>query len=200
MSKVAAEQRDAAIALAASHPTAAEQLALQIEDSWYRAQALAWVARYAPEHDVSRLAQAALQAAADCADPYQQAGAAAWVVRALEERGRRDEALTMLEVALQAVPRIARDASRSQALFLLFQAAFTTGVEVRRSLLFALAEIYDRDPHWRIARNYHDALQITAAVDPDFARRMAAGSDDARRLEREAAVGGDPRQPRAFFW
>jgi len=199
MTEAAARARDAAIALVHTDIAKAEARAAAVDDPWYRAQALAWVARYAPEHDVIRIARRALQAAADCADPYQQAGSTAWVVRALLERGLRDDALTMLELALQSVPRIDRTASRSEALFLLFQAAFAVGEDVRRSLVFALAEAYDADPHWRVERNFLDALRMLMPVDPTLAEKLARGGDEARRARREEALASGPLAPRVFF-
>jgi hypothetical protein len=188
------------IDLARGDTAAAELLASRISDPWYRTQALAWVARYASDVEVVRLARQALGAAAECTEPFQQASAAAWPVRALLERGQRDEALLLLEIALRSVPRIQPNSSRSEALFLLLQAAFDAGQDVRRSFLFALADAYDSDPHWRVVRNYEDALVMMHAVDADFARKLAAGSEDKlrQRVERTLAEGG--REPRVFFW
>ena len=99
-------ERSAVTSLVHTDIVDAERRACGIGDPWYRAQALAWVARYAPDADVERVARLSLEAAAECDDAYRQTAAAAWVVRALLERGRRDEALLMLEIALHGVPRI----------------------------------------------------------------------------------------------
>jgi len=195
-----AAARDAAIECVREDIERAETLAVAVPDPWYRAQALAWVARYAPESEVSRLAQLALAAAADCADAYLQAAGSAWVLRALMERNRRDEALAMLELVLPSVPRIVPAASRSEALFLLLQAMFASGTEVRRSLLFALASACDADPHWRIERNFRDALVLMQPVDPEFVRTMARGRDAATQGRLERALAGDATTPRVFFW
>ena len=192
--------RDAVTMLVHSDIAAAERRAIAITDPWYRAQALAWVARYAPEDEVTRLARLSLDAAASCDQAYQQAAGAAWIVRALLERGRRDEALLMLEMALHSVPRIAPASSRSEALFLLLQAAFEVGEDVRRSLLFAISEVHDRDAHWRITRNYEDALAMLQAVDPEFVHKMAQGGDDAQRQRLARRLAAGDREPRTFFW
>ena len=193
-------ERNAVIELVRTDLPAAEMRAARIPDPWYRAQALAWVARYASDAEVSRLAQLSLAAAADCADPYQQAAGAAWPVRALLERGRREESLQLLEIALHSVPRIRPTSSRSEALLLLLQAAFEAGQEVRRSLLFALADAYDGDSHWRIERNYVQGLVMMQPVDPEFVRKMAQGRDDTQRRRLERALDEGGREPRTFFW
>ncbi len=192
--------RDAAVALAQSDNRRAEAMAQAIEDPWFRAQALAWVTRYAADADLTRVSQSALTAASDNEDAYRQAAAAAWVLRALMERDRREEALGMLEMVLHTVPRITSAASRSEALFLLLQAVFDSSEEIRRSLLFALATIYDEDQHWRVERNYRDALVMMKAVDPAYVQRMAQGRSDAQREKLERALAEDTCEPRTFFW
>lgn len=200
MSEKSAKSRDDAVALVHSDIVLAEAAAVAVEDPWYRAQALAWVARYAPDDDVMRVARLALAAASDCEDAYRQAGASAWVLRALMERDRRDEALAMLEMVLPSVPRITPPSSRAEALFLLLQAVFDSTEEIRRSLLFALASVYDEDAHWRIERNYRAALVMMQTVDPEFAQRMAQGRDEEQRRRLERALAGAAHEPRAFFW
>ncbi|MCA8941353.1 MAG: hypothetical protein KDB80_02230 [Planctomycetes bacterium] len=194
------ELRDQAAMLASQDTGNAEAVAKRIEDPWYRAQALAWVLRYAPRREIERLAQRAMDAAAACDDPYQQAGSAAWTIRALLERGQRDLALTMLEIALTAVPRITQSSSRSDALFLLYQAGFDASDEVRRSLLFAIAEMRDRDPHWRVVRNFEDALGMSAKRDPELVRKLASAADEKTRRRIEARLDEEPPEPRPFFW
>lgn len=200
MTEDAARARDAAIELVHGDIAAAEARAHAVPDPWYRAQALAWVTRHAPDADVVRVARAGLEAAADCRDPYRQAGSAAWVVRALFERGYRQEALEMLEIAMLGVPRIQPASSRSEALFLLLQAAFASSEEIRRSLVFALAELHDSDPHWRIERNFHDALRLLLAVDAEFVDKLARGGDERQAERRARALAAGPREPRRFFW
>lgn len=191
--------RDRAAKQAVTDSNGAEATADQIQDPWFRAQALAWVTRYGPEGQLERLGGKALDAAASATDPYEQAGAAAWVVRALIERQRSDLALTMLEMAMQAVPRIEADASRSQALFLLYQASFEAA-DVRRSILFALAELQDRSPHWRVARNFRDALLMAKATDAELVAKLAVGGNDKQTAKLQKALQSETLEPRVFFW
>jgi hypothetical protein len=192
--------RDHATRLAQTDSTAAEEAAARIGNPWYRAQAYAWVARYAADDQLIRLARESMDSAGSCDDPYQQAAASAWVVRALLERGRRDEALQMLEIGLHAVPRISSPARRSEALFLLYQAAFAASEEIRRSLLFALAETHDGSDHWRVARNFRDALVMAKEVDAAFTSKLARGRNDAHSAELARALERRTAEPRAFFW
>jgi hypothetical protein len=80
--------RDSAIHLAPSDPGRAAEIARTIESPWYRCQALAWVARFAPEGQVEALAEEALYSCHTARDMFQAVGASAWPVRALIERGR----------------------------------------------------------------------------------------------------------------
>ena len=192
--------RDRASLLAHSDPKGAEGIADRIEEPWFRAQALAWVARYAGGKDVERLAAKAFDAASQCADPYEQAASCAWVVRALIERGRHEVAMQFVEAALQAVGRAEKASSRSEALFLLFQACFDAAPEVRRSMLMALADLYDKDPHWRVERNFRDALAMARDVDNELVTKLARGRDEKATLKLQKALAGAVQEPRAFFW
>lgn len=192
--------RDRATHLAQTDSAAAETAAAEVGDPWYRAQAYAWVARYAADDELIRLAKESMDAAGSCDDPYQQAAACAWVVRALLERGQRDVALQMLELAMHAVPRISSTHRRSEALFLLYQAAFAASEGIRRSLVFALAEAHDQSDHWRAARNFRDALVMVRDVDPEFARKMARGRDEENSAELARALERGAAEPRVFFW
>ncbi len=178
----------------------ARAIAKKIEDPWFRCQAIAWIARYADAKDVLSTAKQAMDAAGDCEDAYQQAAGSAWVVRALLERDQRDNALTMLELGLHAAPRIGGESSRSEALFLIYQAAFDLSEEFRRSTLFALAELYEQNPHWRIERNYRDALVMAKSLDADFVAKLARGHNDKQRARLEKALANDTAEPRTFFW
>jgi len=200
MTKSDAAARDAATAVAQSDPARAEDLAQRVENPYYRAQALAWAARYAPAPRVLPLARLAMDAAGDCDDAFRQATASAWTIRALLERDRRDDALMMLEIALGAVPRIEPASSRAEALILLFQAAFDTDETIRRSMLFALIELADRDDHWRIERAVVSALAMAHAVDPDYATKLANGLGDKTRAKWTKALASSDTAPRDFFW
>ena len=119
--------RDHATRLAAINFSAALAAAREVSDPWYACQALAWVARYAPETELPRIAEEALEEAARASDPYQRVGASAWPVRALIEREQSARVHSLLPAILAQVGQIDNFGSRSQALFLLFQAVFPLG-------------------------------------------------------------------------
>ena len=93
-------QRDQAANLAKSHPDRALKKARRIKEPWFRAQALAWVARYSPGETVS-LAREAARAAQQCDDAYQRAAVRAWEIAALAEVGSTAEATRALKAAVE---------------------------------------------------------------------------------------------------
>ena len=82
----ASQERDRAVQAARADFPTALQRARGVSEAWYRAQALAWVARFAPEADVERVASEAFKAASAAKDAYQQVASSAWRVRALPVR------------------------------------------------------------------------------------------------------------------
>lgn len=195
-----AAERDRVYRMVHEHGGAALQQARGIEAPLYRAQALAQVARFAAPDQVLPLAQESLAAAADCADAYDQVLASAWPLRCLMELGQQDQALTMLDVVLHAVPRVERSSGRSEALLVLLQAVFDAGVGVRQSIVYAMSELVDSDPHWRVQHNFVQALLLCKDEDPDYVAKMARVKDEKvqRKLEQQLAEASP--EPRTFFW
>ena len=164
-------QRDQACALAKSHPRQALAKAKSVGEPWIRAQALSWVARFTDSDPVA-VANLAAKAASECDDDYKRSAVRAWEVAALAERNLPDPAERALKAAVAIAEKVQPVSSRSEALLLLFQAAFAVGrhqAEWVRGRLDATCPVAE---HWRCKRSRKEARQM---------------------LEGEL-------QPRPFFW
>jgi len=176
--------RNAAIELARSQSPDALDKAREVPDGWYRAQALAWVARFAPEDQCEAIAEEAFQSSLGCPDACNTLGSAAWPIGALVERGRKAEALDMLYRALGRESEVQPASSRSEALFLLFQAAFNLGETIRMDLYHRLAAAHDEAGFWRSRRNIEDAIRMIHRIDADLARHLIEGLTDPKAKKR----------------
>ncbi|HEY3445684.1 MAG TPA: hypothetical protein VGK67_04930 [Myxococcales bacterium] len=192
--------RDSAMALAkATKHAAALEIARKVAEPWFRCQALAGVARYAPDASVVALAKEAVRAVERSDDPYEFVGAMAWVLRALLERGRGDEARRQLAAAIGLAPKIANSTSRADALFLVVQAVWPEPelrARAARSLVAGAgigqskkAGAVLRQVALMLATAGDDASYVVAAIADEKYRRTA----ERRLLEREVA------EPRPFF-
>ncbi len=147
----ATTQRDEVCNLAKVSPREALIQAREIADPWFRAQALSWVARYA-DSDPIPFAVEAGKAAADCDDDYKRSAVRAWEISALAERGLASEARKALTEALTLAQAVTPQSSRSEALFLLMQAAFKLGENDAKSAYQVLTASCDAHDHWRCKR------------------------------------------------
>lgn len=154
-------QRDQAAQLARSSPAKALEKARGIEDPWFRAQALAWVARFTDGDPIAIAAQAE-KAAAGCDDDYKRAAVRAWEIAALAERGCLPRARKALGEALKLAKGIQPVSSRSEALFLLMQAAFAIGRDEARVIGDELKSSCPVNEHWRSKRAVRDAEKMIA--------------------------------------
>ena len=194
MNRRRSTDRDQAVSAAKSDPERALRLARQVSDPWYRAQALAWVARFGPAGSVQELALESMRAAREGSDPYQRLAGLAWPVRMLAERGMRDHACSIVTEALAELRSVDPPSSRSEAAYLLFQAAFDVSSELREQLASLLVEIASSDTYWRTHRNVVDAISMLRPVAPALAASLAAGIPSPKlqgRIARQAQ-----RQPR----
>src|SRR5262245_48988440 len=92
--------RGQACALAQSQPQRAFDIALTIPDGWYRCQAMAEIARHAPDALSDKAFRQARAAAMAGDDAYQRAAVLAFAITAALGRGRNDLASAMLRNAL----------------------------------------------------------------------------------------------------
>ena len=194
--------RDQATRLAPINFPAALAAAREVSAPWYACQALAWVARYAPETELKCIAAEALEKAARAQDPYQRVGASAWPVRALIEREQSDRVRSLLPVLLAEAGQIDNLASRSEALFLLFQAVFPMGQDVREMMFQSLLAAALPMRHWRQGRNLRYAVQMVAKHDMALARAICNSLSESKIREqlKRALERGDVLSPRPFFW
>lgn len=195
------QPRDRACRLAPADTDAALRAAQRIRDPRNACQALAWAARFAEDSRVEPIANMALAAARRAADPFDAVSAAAWPIRALVERGRTKRLKALLAPLLRLSEKIEPAASRSEALFLLYEAVFPAGRRWWRALLAPLAAASVPAVHWRQSRNLRDAVLMAARDDPAWAARYVHSVGDPRtrgRIERGLAQQ-ECRTPRAFF-
>ncbi|MEM1452553.1 MAG: hypothetical protein AAF957_20210 [Planctomycetota bacterium] len=192
--------RDRACRLAPDDPAEALAIARKIEAPWYRAQALAYAARFAERHRVLAIAQEACAAADRGEDDYQRAAARAWPLCALIERGLEARAREELEVALELARRSSPIGSRAEALVLLMEASYALGRSVRLELVDEVASLDHSGAHWRVRRAHERALSLLAHDDLDEATRRAEVDDPARARRLRSAALERAREPRSLFW
>lgn len=193
--------RNHATALAESNPRRALELALAVDDPWYACQALAWVLRFAEEPDASKAAAEIPRRAALCRDDYQRSAVRAWEIRALVEKGQKKASEHSLDEALAAA-RLAKPLpSRSEAFFLIYQAAFPLGSRTVGLLVRNLIEVWKARPHWRSERNVVCALAMLSSIAAKEAESTLASlgnSNISARVNRQISLKFT--NPRTFFW
>ncbi len=155
----ATRQRDHVCTMAKSNPKKALEKAKGVSEPWFRAQALAWVARFT-DSDPVLLAKLAAKAASECDDDYKRSAVRAWEIAALAERNEPDHAEHALKEAVSLAERVQPISSRSEALFLLFQAAFPIGRKQAEKVWARLEATCPEAEHWRCKRNRRDAQRI----------------------------------------
>lgn len=162
----AALQRDRVIALTKSSPRKALDQARKVAAPWYRAQALAWVARFI-DCDPTAVASEAATAARECEDDYKKSAVRAWEIAALAERNCKTEARKSLSDALALASCVEPISSRSEALFLLLQAAIRIGQADAKRAYDTLRASCLVDEHWRCKRaTYEGGKMISGELEP----------------------------------
>jgi hypothetical protein len=159
-------QRDHASTLAKSNPKKALAQARKIAEPWFRAQALAWVARFT-DGDPIAIASEAAKAARECDDDYKKSKVRAWEIAALAERRCLTEARRSLREALSLAKQVVPPSSRSEALFLLMQAAFKLAQDDAVRAYEVLKTTCLPDEHWRCKRAMRDGgRMISGQIKP----------------------------------
>jgi hypothetical protein len=195
-------QRDLVCRLAPTDSVRALAAARAITDPWYACQALAWVARFARESEFSRIIQESLRVVRDEADAYRVVAASAWPIRAIVERNHLEMLPSIVPDLLRRAEDIEILASRSEALFLIFQAIFPAGSKHWRPVLESLRRASTQLMSWRQRRNLLDAIMIVRGEDEKLALEITNSIDDQKlkgKIERIWAAS-EPRLPRRFFW
>jgi hypothetical protein len=155
----ATQQRDQVCALARRDCRKALKKTRVICNPWFRAQALAWVARYT-EDDPIKIAKQAAKAANECDDEYKQTAVRAWEIAALAERKLLTEARKVLRMALAQSRSVVPLSSRAEALMLLLQAACRISQSDARGVAEEVTNSCGNDSHWRCKRAIRDAGKL----------------------------------------
>lgn len=197
----ATQLRDRASRLARLDADAALLIAREVPEPWFRAQALAAVARWIEDHRVEAIALESLASAAACDDDYQRGAVAAWPIRALVERGRQQLASAALREARLRALAASPPASQAEALLHLLQGGWNLGTSTRRQLVEDLATVHRGDGFWRVERALVTALAMLSSADREAAGEIAARIADERcRAKALAAIQADePCVPRDYF-
>ena len=193
----ATTERDIASRLAITDFEKALLLARNVSQPWFRCQALAQVARFAPDARVAKTAEEAVAAALMATDVYQQVAVTAWPLRALLERNYNEKARESLPPILKLSAQIQNPVSRSDALFLLWQAFFA--FDGNKSVLGTLVK--SCDGHWKADYILRQVVLILAAENWDEAQRLVASMREGK-YKRQAArrlAAGEIQTARSFF-
>jgi hypothetical protein len=159
-------QRDHASTLAKSNPKKALAQARKVDEPWFRAQALSWVARFT-DGDPVAVASEAAKAARECEDDYKKSAVRAWEIAALAERDCTTEARKSLSDALALAKCVEPMSSRSEALLFLLQAAFRISRDEAKSVYEILRASCPADEHWRCKRAVRDGgKMISGELEP----------------------------------
>lgn len=149
-------QRDQVSTLAKSNPKKALAQARKVNEPWFRAQGLSWVARFT-DGDPVGIASEAAKAARECKDDYRKSAVRAWEIAALAGRDFKKDARKSLSEAVALAERVEPVPSRSEAMFLLLQAAFKIGRDESEKVYEALKASCPVNEHWRCKRAVRDA-------------------------------------------
>ena len=194
----ATTERDVAWRIAPTDFEKALPLARNVSQSWFRCQALAQVARYAPEKYVVKIAEEAVAAALTATDVYQQVAATAWPLRALLERDGTEKAGELLPAILKLSAQIQNPVSRSDALFLLWQAFFA--FPEHKSVLGTLVK--SCNGHWKADYILRQVVLILATENLSEAQDLAASMREGKykRQAQKRLAAGENQTARSFFF
>lgn len=193
----ATEERDIATQIAETDSPKALLMARQVSEPWFRCQALAAVARYGPDERVVEIAEEAVSAALTFTDFYKKVAATAWPLRALIERGQEQKALQLLPELLQLSLQIENPVSRTDALFLLWQAFFA--VRGHAAVLEPLLQSCSQ--HWKADYTLRQIVMILASHDVAEAEKLAASMPEGKykRQAHRRLSEGAREQPHPFY-
>jgi hypothetical protein len=202
MSPTPTHDRELAHRLSGSEPSKALEVARKINDPWFKCQALSQVARYWPHPDYKHLLKEALDAADTQTDTYKQVTVSAWPIRAYLERGDVSPAKALLDRYTTAATRIENMGSRSEALFMVFQAAKPFAPNLWQPVFWALVAATEPALAWRQRRNIRDAIAMVARDGPALVEKALARLSDEKTITavKRDLEKGRCAEPRPFFW
>ena len=155
--------RDQVAQLAKTDPEQAVKIAGKIQDPWFEAQAWSHLTRHAPKP--LRFSRKAAKAASHGKDDYQRSAVRAWEIAALAEREYQSHAQAALAEAVERAATIEHIGSRSEALVLLFQAAFKISMKDATAVAEVIRNTCDSS-HWRSRRAVEDVSQMLDGTMP----------------------------------
>ncbi len=196
------QQRDLACELARKDLDRALSRALAIRDPWFACQALASVGRFAPEQQFPKIIERSLHVVRAELDPYRVVAPSAWPIRAIVERHRSKILPSIMPELLLRAEDIELLVSRSEALFLVFQAVFPASREYWFPVLDSLRQASKPLISWRQKRNLADAIMIVRSADEPLALEMYDAVEDQKLKNKITKMWAKPeqRRPREFFW
>lgn len=188
--------------IAEMNPDDALRIARLIRNSLYRAQAIAWVARFSPSERFDRIIEEARSASLSAEDGYIKTISACWYIRAMIERDRSEHARDDVLQVMACANDIPHPVSRLEATSTLFEAVFAVN-EYRRLAVDRLIQAGGAAKSWRSGFWLREAAIMLAfskqAGESDqIVESMPAGIYRRQALTR---IGrGQRREPRPFFW
>lgn len=188
--------------LALDQPGQALIVAREIESPWFRCQALSHVARYWPDEKYDRLLDEAVRAADSQDDVFKRVAVSAWPIRAYLERGNPCPARKLLTKYTRASSAIDNMGSRSEALFMIFQASKPFAFDLWQPVFWALVDAAEPALSWRQRRNLRDAVAMVGSESPELAQQTLQKLSDEKNLSAIRSFLNKPRfaEPRQFFW
>jgi hypothetical protein len=202
MTSISATQlRQLAGRLAPTDPARALATARAIQDPWFACQALAWVARYIPDEQFPKIIEESLRVCSAEIDPYRVVAPTAWPIRAIVERNH-SQLLGFVPGLLRRAKDIENMGSRSEAIFMLFQAIFPAGPGNWFSVLQSLREASTPLINWRQRRNLCNAVLLVRNEDEQLALEIINDLEDLKLKKKIAKMWATSKthNPRPFFW
>ncbi|HEX8832756.1 MAG TPA: hypothetical protein VF719_01085 [Abditibacteriaceae bacterium] len=194
----ATNERDVAMHIAKTDFKKALVFARKVSQPWFCCQALAGVARYAPDEHVAKTIKESIAAAFMAPDFYQRVAVTAWPLRALIERNQEHKVLQLLPEILELSVKIENPINRTDALFLLWQAVFPHhGHETILGLL-----VKSCSAHWKADYILRQIIVILASVDMTAAQELAASMPEGKykRQAEKRLTEGATEQARQFYF
>jgi hypothetical protein len=207
----ATQERDQAERIAGTDFDSALRIARNIDDAWFRCQALACVAWNVADHErFLGLVAESLESGWSIKNPNRAVTVIAWPIAALAKRRFRDtdaiarnnrELSPLIARVTKAVAEEPSPVSRADALLLHVHALSPSRPELRAEVLGLIAKEC-RDPaNWKRQRQLEEAALVIAPDDPDTALGLTASLDEGRRRRTIARIEDQPEAlgPRPFF-
>jgi hypothetical protein len=207
----ATQERDQAYRIAGTDFDSALRIARNVDDPWFRCQALACVAWHVADHErFLGLVAESLESGWSIKNPNRAVTVIAWPVAALARRQFLDtdamernnrELEPVIDRLTKAVAEEPSPVSRADALLLHVHALSPSRPELRREVLDLLAKECRNPANWKRQRQLEEAALVIAPDDPDTALGLAASLDEGRRRRTIARIEDQSEElgPRLFF-